>query len=246
MKFSLIVAALAFSAQAKFNPKEVPESMRGEHTDRYSGEGKQRKGTHALEYRDLADAELNTVYCLREARMFDSSCHQYRVKEGKDVRYADYTDLVDGDERSCALWEDDGDTFEDRVTIESTHCLAQDCMFDYCLWRRDVQLEKCEKFVVEWQAEVAQASVEAGEDVCLKEKGGVCLKTKVDIEFYDYTGKSIKMAQKKSDFKRPGWGNVYNYGNMHNDLLDGEFPDEDEQCDLYYQAVDVLEAELGY
>ena len=44
MKFSLIVAALAYSAQAKaqakFNPKEVPEAMRGEHTDRYTGEGK--------------------------------------------------------------------------------------------------------------------------------------------------------------------------------------------------------------
>ena len=60
------------------------------------------------------------------------------------------------------------------------------------------------------------------------------MKTKVDIEFYDYTGKIAKKAQKKSDFKRPGWGNVYNYQNMHNDMLDGEFPDLDGQCDLYY------------
>ena len=40
MKFSLIVAALALYAQAKFNPKKVPDSMRGKHTDRYDGEGR--------------------------------------------------------------------------------------------------------------------------------------------------------------------------------------------------------------
>ena len=117
-------------------------------------------------------------------------------------------------------------------------------MFDYCLHRRDVQLEKCEQFVKEWQTEVELASSAEGDDVCEKQKGGVCVRTTVDIEFYDYTGKSIKGAQKNSDFKRPGWGNVYNYGEMHNDLIDGEFLDEDEQCDLYYQYVDLLLGDL--
>ena len=160
--------------------------------------------------------------------MFDSYCHQYRTKEGKAVRYADYTEAADN--RQCTHWEG-----EDGVpTNEAAYCLAQDCMFDYCIWRRDVQLDKCEDFVIEWQAEVGLASEAAGEDVCQKERGGVCIKTKVDIEFYDYTGKMVKGAQKKSDFKRPGWGNVYNYQNMHNDMLDGEFPDEEGQCDLYY------------
>jgi hypothetical protein len=39
MKFSLIVAALAFSAQA-FDPKDIPDSMRDMDKPRYSGEGR--------------------------------------------------------------------------------------------------------------------------------------------------------------------------------------------------------------
>ena len=119
-------------------------------------------------------------------------------------------------------------------------------MFDYCIHRRDQQLEKCEDFVEEWQDEVALASERAGEDVCQKKNGDICQKTKVDIEFYDYTGKSAKAAQKNSDFKRPGWGDVYNYGNMHNDLIDKEFLDESGQCKLYYDYVDKLELVVGY
>ena len=239
MKFSLIVAALALYAQAKFNPKKVPDSMRGMHRERYDGEGRQKKGTHALDYAAKA-AEGYSGHCLREAWKFDGYCHQYRVKEGKDIRYADYTEAADN--RQCSQWE-----FGQGVpTVEAAHCLAQDCMFDYCIHRRDLQLEKCEDFVVEWQAEVELASERAGEDVCQKVRGDICQKTKVDIEFYDYTGKSAKAAQKNSDFKRPGWGDVYNYGNMHNDLLDGEFDDESGQCDLYYEYVDMLEEEVGY
>ena len=92
--------------------------------------------------------------------MFDKYCHQYNVREGKDVRYADYTEAADN--RDCMHWEGD----DDVPTNEAAHCLAQDCMFDYCLWRRDVQLKKCEDFVKEWQEEVALASNDAGEDVC--------------------------------------------------------------------------------
>ena len=116
--------------------------MRGEHTNRYTGEGRQKKGTHALDYRALEAAGTYTGYCLREARMFDAYCHQYRVREGKDIRYADYTQ---GD-RDCKHWEN-GD---DIPTEEAAHCLAQDCMFDYCIHRRDVQLDVCEDFVIEW------------------------------------------------------------------------------------------------
>ena len=92
--------------------------MRGEHTNRYTGEGRQKKGTHALDYQALADAGTNTAYCLREAKMFDSYCHQYKVKEGKAVRYADYTEAEDN--RQCSHWE----TEEGVPTKEAAHCLA--------------------------------------------------------------------------------------------------------------------------
>ena len=67
-------------------------------------------------------------------------------------------------------------------------------MFDYCLWRRDEQLKACEIFVEEWNEEVAIASAVAGEDVCKKERGGICAMTKVDITFGDYVGKKPQKA----------------------------------------------------
>ena len=105
------------------------------------------------------------------------------------------------------------------MTTEAAYCLAQDCMFEYCLWRRDQQLVTCEAFVADWVTAVDDASDAAGEDLCRKRKfGGVCVATKVDVTVGNYTGKSIGRAQKANGAKRPGWGNVYNYNNMHNDL----------------------------
>ena len=59
-----------------------------------------------------------------------------------------------------------------------------------------------------------------------------------------YTGKNIKAAQKANGAKRPGWGNVYNYGNMHDDLdtndaTEGEFSSD--VCTEYYDYLDDLE-----
>ena len=42
---------------------------------------------------------------------------------------------------------------------------------------------------------------------------------------------------------RPKWGQVYNYGEMHGDLLDGFFPSE--TCDKYYEFAAQLEAARG-
>ena len=39
---------------------------------------------------------------------------------------------------------------------------------------------------------------------------------------------------------RPAWGDVYNYDEMHGDLLDGFFPSE--TCEVYYEYYDELEA----
>merc|ERR1712079_358951 len=236
MKLSLIIAGLALSTAAKkFNPKRTPESMRGLNEDRFEVVDGKKVGTDALNYGALEDAGEATVYCLRESRAFDKYCHQYNAKEGKAVRYADFT--VDGD---CTSWEDE----DGEPTTESVYCLAQDCMFDYCLWRRDEQLATCEAFVADWEAAVAAATTAAdGEDQCQKIKFGVCVSTKEAITVGDYTGRNIRFAQRKNGFKRPGWGNVYNYNNMHDDLdtndaTDGEFVSA--VCTEYYDDLDTL------
>ena len=178
MKFTLI-AGLALSVQARrFNPKRTPEEMLGQHRPRFIlDENDKPLGSDALKYQELADAGTDTGYCLKEARMFDAYCHQYKAKEGKAPRYADYTEAEDN--RECGQWTDDE---------SAAHCLAQDCMFDYCLWRRDEWVEDCE------------AAVENG-------------------------------TQMPS---RPGWGQVYSYGNMHNDLLAGDFTSD--TCTEYYEV----------
>merc|ERR1712073_28785 len=139
--------------------------------------------------------------------MGDKYCHQYNAKPNK-VKYGDFT--VDGD---CTSWEDE----DGEPTTESVYCLAQDCMFDYCLWRRDQQLETCEAFVADWEAAVdaATAADAEGVDQCQKRKLGVCVMTRAAITVGDYTGRNIRRGQIKNGFKRPGWGQVYNYNNMH-------------------------------
>ena len=97
---------------------------------------------------------------------------------------------------------------------------------------------------MEWQEVVALASEVAGENICAKERGGICQKTKIDVTMGQYTGKMAKKAQAVNGFRKPGWGNVYNYGNMHDDFLAGAFPSE--QCDVYYDYVEDLEEELNY
>ena len=123
--------------------------------------------------------------CKKGVKQFDAYCHQYWVKTDngkKEPRYADYT-LEDG---SC--------DYEDL--LEEVHCLAQDCMFDYCMFRKEQFLAKC------------------------KELNG-------DI------------ALPKAD---PGWGDVYNYGNMHGDLVSNGGEDFDNAtCDDYYALIDTEE-----
>ena len=53
----------------------------------------------------------------------------------------------------------------------------------------------------------------------------------------------IKGAQKKTGNKRPGWGNVYNYNEMHDDLdtnaaTDGDFTNA--VCTYYYDQLAAL------
>ena len=232
MKLSLIIAGLALSTAARrFNPKKTPESMQGQNVDRFEVVDGKKVGTDALDYENSEAS----AYCLRESKAFDKYCHQYNAKVGKPVRYADFT--VDGD---CTSWEDD----DGEPTTESVYCLAQDCMFDYCLWRRDEQLATCEAFVADWEAAVDAATAAAdGEDQCAKRKFDVCVRPRVALTVGDYEGKNIRAAQKANGAKRPGWGNVYNYNNMHDDLdtndaTEGDFVSA--VCTEYYDDLDTL------
>ena len=124
MKLSLILAAIAASAQAgrEFKPKVTPRSMRGEHTPRYVIEDDEKVGTHAID----VDDELalgHTELCIKEAQLFDEYCHQYKLPldSAKTPRYADFTDGT-GD---CNMWV----PADGSLAHEEGHCLAQECMF---------------------------------------------------------------------------------------------------------------------
>merc|ERR1712150_286870 len=78
---------------------------------------------------------------------------------------------------------------------------AQECMFEYCLYKRDEHYDDCEALEVE----------------CKKEKLGTCVKTATAVDFRDNQESKFMKVHKKHN-KRPGWGQVYNYGNMHNEL----------------------------
>ena len=67
--------------------------------------------------------------------------------------------------------------------------------------------------------------------------------TKVDITVGEYTGRNFRRAKTANGFKRPGWGQVYNYNNMHDDLDSNDATEglfESDVCDLYYEDLEIL------
>ena len=76
MKLSLILAAIAVSAQAgwKFKPKVTPKSMRGEHNPRYRMEGDEKVGTNAINFAEELALGKREI-CIKEAQLFDEYCH---------------------------------------------------------------------------------------------------------------------------------------------------------------------------
>ena len=219
MKLSLVLAAIAVSAQA-FNPKKTPDTMKGEHELRWAlNESDKKEGTDAIIIADAIEDGAREV-CLRSVKMFDSYCHQYKVGEGseKAPKYADYTD--DG---SCNGWTE---------TNEKAHCLAQECMFEYCLYKRDEHYDACEALAEEWELAISDQEVE-----CKKEKLGTCVKTATAVDFRDNQESKFMKVHKKHN-KRPGWGQVYNYGNMHNELESNGGTWANATCDLYYDVIE--------
>ena len=72
--------------------------------------------------------------CKNRVKEFDRHCHQYILTQanldaGRIPKYADLTN-----HRGVCDFRDD----DEKLT-----CLEQDCMFDYCLHRRDEYLAAC-------------------------------------------------------------------------------------------------------
>ena len=84
---------------------------------------------------DAYDYEsIERPWCRHGAKAFDNYCHG-RVNA---FRYADYRDPETGE---C--------DYEDDIPAQ-IHCLAQQCMYDYCMWRRDEFIQSCDGFVDSW------------------------------------------------------------------------------------------------
>ena len=149
MKFTILAAiatfALAYDPQADF-PEGLNEDVRlrwarGE--PRREGKKGPKEGTDAITREELKDvlADLDKgakKKCAKGVRKFDAYCHQYAVSQKKVDRgvIPKYADLTN-DAGEC-----DYDVEGDEA-LEQLACLGQDCMFDYCLHRRDQFLADC-------------------------------------------------------------------------------------------------------
>ena len=187
--FANAAPALRICEPGNFHPKCTPEDLLGDWEPRYETEAQQRtftnrrgkEVTRTVNVRvgsDIADYDLMEADCRPVARKFDAYCHQYGVRETVDrttvtPKYADFR-LDDG-------------TCNHAEHLNELACLSQQCMFEYCLWRRDEWIDDCE------------AAVDAGTDIPA----------------------------------RPGWGQVYNYGNMYNDLRAANSFESDTCLDYY-------------
>ena len=102
--------------------------------------------------------------CRRGAMRFDRYCHQYRVNdnaiaEGVIPKYADLRNderpKLDSDgeeevdsegevimEKFCNFDVEDDDGLADGL-VDQFYCLGQQCMFEYCIHRRNEWLDEC-------------------------------------------------------------------------------------------------------
>ena len=90
--------------------------------------------------------------CKAGADAFDQYCHG-RVNRH---RYADFRDPMSGE---CDYAEAADGDIEAQI-----HCLAQQCMYDYCIWRRDQYIENCDAFDATWATAAADNCLREGQD----------------------------------------------------------------------------------
>lgn len=134
--------------------------MNGKHQARWTDSGDGPVGTFVGDYQSIAADDVKGK-CVASMKAFDTYCHQYKIANGSTEvpKYGNYTNLGEGmvgDGTQCDDWEDDQEKF---------YCLAQDCMFEYCLWRRDTYIEGACLVIAEYWLD---AVAESGQD-CQKE-----------------------------------------------------------------------------
>ena len=108
--------------------------------------------------------------CRNGVEAFDVYCHG----DNKPWKYADYRN---GENGEC-----DYDHTESQI-----HCLAQQCMFEYCIWRRDQYLNTCLGFEDNWTA--------AADGNCDFTRNDKCIKL-TDAKEFDLT------AARSTDYKK--------------------------------------------
>ena len=119
---------------------DISESLADEITLRWNLVDGRKFGTNALSFKEKVAATRGMatkearVKCRKGASQFDRFCHQYGINQaklnaGKIPKFADLTNPS-----GVCDFEDD---------LERLACLEQDCMFDYCLHRRDEYLATC-------------------------------------------------------------------------------------------------------
>ena len=120
--------------------------MKGDHTQRWTNGSPGKVGSDEFEYIDVGSTAAKDIrnWCKRQADEFDKECHQYpRTTGNGNPRYGDYTDgSGNTDGTQCNNWTTDE---------EESFCLGQDCMFDYCILRRNQYMEDCLALAEDWR-----------------------------------------------------------------------------------------------
>ena len=163
---------------------------------------------------------INLWWCEDGAKAFDDYCHGITNPK----KYADYRDP---DSLQCE--------YEGDIPAQ-THCLAQSCMYDYCIWRRDEYVNICNNFNTYWN--------EATEGVGCEEEGwNSCKITSVPVTMKAREGTQCQEFTSQKDARmtltsRPSWGNVYDYDVMHGEYKNLMEANSDasflEECEIFY------------
>lgn len=186
--------------------------MVGDHTQRWSDDSGSKVGSDQFEFSDIgADASEDiNGYCASQADDFDKQCHQFSRSTGSgNPRYGDYTDGGKREGAQCNDWQTD---------VEKSYCLGQDCMFDYCLLRRDQYVEDCLALAAAWVQAIDGKQCKKGKTdsngKCwrLQRKGDAVPVTAPDGSSADHW--SFERARNDL-LPRPNYNNdVYNFDNM--------------------------------
>ena len=145
MKLTLVLASVAAYVYAgegccedigEYDPKCIPEALEGPEnwsqrwTTFTNKKGKtMKRGSDFVKWSQLKGLPRQ---CKRGARQFDRYCHQYMIADGREDKTPKYTDYTGGT-GVCDHADD----------LSQAICLGQQCMFEYCIWRRDEWLDNC-------------------------------------------------------------------------------------------------------